>query len=215
MRKVFIFFLAVSSLLLFYNSIANSDNLKKNNMDGITLLTGVYMPFHNATKGIYGNSLVTGIQHSLNMGRSIDIMSSISFTRDRGNPYYDVSTFSSDNSSVIRFIPIEVSVRRRIGLVKDSSGFASRGIYSGIGINYIIAREEIPDILIAKGGDFGLQIFAGPQVFFKDRFVFEGEVKFIMNNVNMKYQKESYVQDKDYMLNLYGIVIKLALSWYY
>ena len=68
---------------------------------------------------------------------------------------------------------------------------------------------------MAKGGDFGLQIFVGPQIFFRDHFAFEGELKLIMNNVNMEYQEESYIQNRDYIANLYGITIRLALSWYY
>lgn len=229
MKKLFIFLLLSFAFLFLQESIAQSPNsidtvkaqsaksdlAPKLTMDGVTLFTGVYLPFHDETKGIYGNSFITGIQYALNMGRSIDIMASVGLALDSGNPYYDVSTFSSSKSSKISFVPMEISLRKRIALIKNSMGLSYRGLYGGIGINYINVKEEIPDFLLAKGGDFGLQIFAGPQIFFKDRFAFEGEVKLVMNNVGMKYQDESDIQDKDYIINLYGVAIRLALSWYY
>ena len=93
--------------------------------------------------------------------------------------------------------------------MKGPSGLISRGFYAGAGINYIRAVEKIPGLLSAEGGDFGIQIFAGPQMFFTDNLAFEGEAKLLINNVDMKYE------DDRYSINLSGLVVRAALAWYY
>jgi hypothetical protein len=178
-------------------------------MDGLMLLMGVYSPVDEEMKGIYGEMFSLSGQYSLNMGWDTDLMASIGFMRKNGNPYYNVPTFSSGISSTIKIIPMELSIRRRVVFMRNPSGSASRGFYAGAGVNYIRASEEIPDFLSAKGGDFGTQIFAGPQIFFTRNFVFEGEVKFLMNDVDMKHE------DNRYSITLSGLIIRAALSWYY
>lgn len=178
-------------------------------MDGLTLLMGVFSPLHDEMKDIYGGAFTLSGQYCLNMSSSTDVLASVGFMRKSGDPYYDVPTFSSDNSSTIRIIPLEVSVRRRIALMKSPSGLVHRGFYAGVGINYIRAKEEIPGLLSATGGDFGMQIFVGPQMFFTDNVAFEGEVKLLTNEVDMKYE------DERYSITLSGLVIRAGLSWYH
>ncbi len=178
-------------------------------MDGLTLLMGVYSPLDEEMKGIYGGMFSLSGQYSLNMGGSTDLLASVGFMRRSGNPYYNVPTFSSGRSSTIQIIPMELSIRRRVTFMKSTSGSTSRGFYAGAGVNYVRASEEIPEFLSAKGGDFGTQIFAGPQVFFTRNLVFEGEVKFLMNDVDMKHE------DNKYSITLSGLIIRAALSWYY
>ena len=178
-------------------------------MDGLALIMGVYSPLDEEMKGIYGSMFSLSGQYSLNMGGPNDLMVSVGFMRDSGNPYYNVPTFSSGRSSTIQIIPMELSLRRRMAFMKSPSGVTSRGFYAGAGINYIRASEEISDFLLAKGGDFGAQIFAGPQIFFKRNLVLEGEVKLLMNDVDMKHE------DNKYSITLSGLTIRAALSWYY
>ncbi|MBM3212388.1 hypothetical protein FJZ33_09215 [Candidatus Poribacteria bacterium] len=214
MRCLFVFVSIFFLLLYTQESLSQTAVSEKSpksefTMDGIMLNLGVYRPFHSEMKNIYGTGFTMGIQHCLNMTKSMDIVTSIGLIRKSGNPYYDVSTFLSERNSEIQIIPIEIGLRRRMVIMRNSKGFASRGIYGGAGINYIRAREEVPDILVAKGGDFGLQVFAGPQVLINNNLAFEGEIKMIMNSVNMKYR------DKKYNLNLYGFIIKAIFAWYY
>lgn len=188
-----------------YPSSANKAQM----MDGLALLMGVYSPMDEEMKGIYGGMFSISGQYCLNMGGSTDLLASIGFMRKSGNPYYNVPTFSSGKSSTIQMIPMELSIRRRIVLMKNPSGLASRGLYIGAGLNYIRASEDISDYLSATGGDFGAQIFAGPQIFITENLVFEGEVKLLMNDVDMGYE------DTRYSITLSGLVIRAALSWYY
>ena len=178
-------------------------------MDGLALLMGVYSPLQDEMKGIYGGAFALSGQYCLNMSKSVDLLASIGFIQKTGNPYYDVPTFSSGSSSEIRIIPMEVSIRRRIVFMKSPSGLVSRGLYVGAGINYVRASEEIPEIMSSSGGDFGMQIFAGPQMFITKNLAFEGEVKLMMNEVDMKHE------DERYSITLSGLVIRAALSWYY
>ncbi len=180
-------------------------------MDGISLLMGVYSPFDDEMKGIYGSAFSLSCQYCLNMSRSIDLLGAIGFVTKGGDPYYDVPTFStsSDESSSIRIIPLEISIRNRVALMKSPYGSLSRGLYAGAGINYIWAKEEIPGAPSASGGDFGAQIFAGPQIFINRNLAFEGEVKLLLNSVDMKYE------ERRYSLTLSGLLIRAGLSWYY
>jgi hypothetical protein len=220
MKNLFIFNLMIF-LLSFQNSYAQSsgsakapelnpakEKEKHPQMDGIMFMMGTYSPLHSEMKGIYGTAFTLGIQHCLNMSKSMDIITSIGYASKSGNPYYDVSTFSSGKKSTIRLIPVEISLRRRMVIMQNAKS-VTRGLYGGIGLNYIRAREEITDILLAKGGDLGLQIFAGPQIFLNNNLAFEAEIKLMMNSVGMKYR------DNNYKLNLYGIIVKGILSWYY
>ncbi len=180
-------------------------------MDGISLLMGVYSPFDDEMKGIYGSAFSLSGQYCLNMSRSIDLLGAIGFVKKGGDPYYDIPTFSasSDESSSIRIIPLEISIRHRVALMKNPYGSLSRGLHAGAGINYIWAKEEIPGTPSASGGDFGVQIFAGPQIFINKNLAFEGEVKLLLNSVDMKYE------EKRYSLTLSGLLIRAGLSWYY
>ena len=183
-------------------------------MDGLTLLMGVYSPFHDEMKGIYGSAFSFGLQYCLNMSRSVDLLASVGYMKKGGDPYYDEPTFSVPSSSSgkspsIRIIPLEISIRQRIALMKDQSGSTSRGLYAGAGINYIRAKEESPEIPAATGGDFGAHIFAGPQIFFTDSIAFEGEVKLMLNNVDLEYE------EKRYCVTLSGLFIRAGISWYY
>ena len=177
--------------------------------DGFSLLMGVYSPLHDEMKGIYGGMFSISGQYCLNMSKSIDILTSIGLMQRSGNPYYDVPTFVSGQDSKIRIIPLELSIRRRIAFMRSPAGFVTRGLYVGTGINYVMAKEEIPDMLDASGGDFGVQVFAGPQMFFTENLAFEGEVKLLLNEVDMKHE------DERYSVTLSGLVIRAALSWYY
>jgi hypothetical protein len=168
-------------------------------------MMGVYSPFNSEMKGIYGGAFIISGQYCLNMSRSIDLLTSIGFIRKEGDPYYKDSTFSSGDHSNINIIPIELSIRRRFILMKEPA----RGLFIGAGINYIRATEKIPDIVSSSGGDFGAHIFAGPQVFLRDNVAFEGEVKLIMNEIDMKDGSLRYP------LTLSGLTIKAGFSWYY
>lgn len=178
-------------------------------VDGPTLLMGVFIPLHDDIKEIYGSIFTLSGQYCLNMSSYMDLLGSIGYIKRSGDPYYDIPTFSSGKSSTIRITPLEVSVRRRVVLMRSPSGFVSRGLYFGVGVNYILAREKIPGILSAKGGNFGVQILAGPQIFFTENLAFEAEAKLLLNEVNMKYENEKY------SINLSGLVIRIGLSWYY
>ena len=181
----------------------------KPTLDGFSLLMGVYSPLHDEMKGIYGGMFSLSGQYCLNMSRTIDILASIGLMKRSGNPYYDIPTFVSGQSSDIRIIPLELSVRRRIAFMRSPTGFMTRGLYIGTGINYLMVKEKIPGILDASGGDFGVQIFAGPQMFFTRNLAFDGEVKLFLNEVDMKHE------DNRYSVTLSGLVIRAALSWYY
>jgi len=176
-----------------------------NSTDGAGVMMGVYSPFNSEMKGIYGGAFIISGQYCLNMSRSIDLLTSIGFIRKEGDPYYKDSTFSSGDHSNINIIPIELSIRRRFILMKEPA----RGLFIGAGINYIRATEKIPDIVSSSGGDFGTHIFAGPQVFLRDNVAFEGEVKLIMNEIDMKDGSLRYP------LTLSGLTIKAGFSWYY
>lgn len=176
-----------------------------NSTDGAGVMMGVYSPFNSEMKGIYGGAFIISGQYCLNMSRSIDLLTSIGFIRKEGDPYYKDSTFSSGDHSNINIIPIELSIRRRFVLMKEPA----RGLFIGAGINYIRAAEKIPDIVSSSGGDFGTHIFAGPQVFLRDNVAFEGEVKLIMNEIDMKDGSLRYP------LTLSGLTIKAGFSWYY
>ena len=176
-----------------------------NSTDGAGVMMGVYSPFNSEMKGIYGGAFIISGQNCLNMSRSIDLLTSIGFIRKEGDPYYKDSTFSSGDHSNINIIPIELSIRRRFILMKEPA----RGLFIGAGINYIRATEKIPDIVSSSGGDFGTHIFAGPQVFLRDNVAFEGEVKLIMNEIDMKDGSLRYP------LTLSGLTIKAGFSWYY
>jgi hypothetical protein len=178
-------------------------------MDSVSLLMGVYNPLDEEMKGIYGGMFSLGAQYSLNMSGPVDLLLSIGLMRNSGNPYYNIPTFSSGKSSDIQIIPMEISIRRRMAFMRNPSGSVSRGFYAGAGVNYVRVSEEISEFLSASGGDFGLQVFAGPQIFFTESFVFEGEVKLLMSSVDMKHE------DRKYPITLSGLVIRAVLSWYY
>jgi len=219
MKKLTIIVLLYSVLLYSYTSLADSTAptpeqpnmgaMMKPTIDGLMLLMGVYSPIDEEMKGIYGEMFSMSAQYSLSMGGTTDLMASIGFMRKNGNPYYNIPTFSSGISSTIQIIPMELSIRRRVPLMKTPSGSTSRGFYAGAGVNYIRASEDISGFLSAKGGDFGTQIFAGPQIFFTRNIVLEGEVKFLMNDVDMTHE------DNKYSITLSGLIIRAALSWYY
>ena len=173
--------------------------------DGVGIMMGAYSPFHSEMKGIYGGAFMLSGQYCLNMSRSIDLLMSIGFIRKEGNPYYEDSTFTSGDRSNIRIIPMEVNIRKRFVLMREPA----RGLFVGAGINYISANEKVPDIISASGGDFGSHIFAGPQIFIMDNVAFEGEVKLLMNEIDMKDGSLRYP------LTLSGLTIKAGLSWYY
>jgi len=190
-------------------AIPMDNNSTRLTMDGLAILIGVYSPFHDEMKGIYGGALMLSGQYCLNMSKSIDILASVGYMQKSGDAYYDVPTFSSEESSKIRIIPMELSLRHRVVFMRNPAGIASRGLFSGFGINYIRAKEEITDMIEATGGDFGVQIFAGPQIFLAENLSLEGEVKLLLNEVDMKHQ------DDRYSITLSGLVIRAALSWYY
>jgi streptogramin lyase len=178
--------------------------------NGLAILMGVYSPFQNEMENIYGNGFILGGQYYLSMSPSIDLLASIGFMDQSGNPncgYCGDPTFLSDNVPTINMIPMEVGMRYRIAFMKYPS--EPRGLYVGAGINYIRVTEKIPDIISAKGSGFGTQIFAVPQIFFRKNIAFEGEVKLLMNKVNM----ESC--DSRYSINLSGLVVRAGLSWYF
>lgn len=223
MKRLTIIFLLCFALLYSYTSLADSTppvqikpietqptmGAMEPIMDGLTLLMGVYSPIDEEMKGIYGEMFSLSAQYSLNMGGTTDLVASIGFMRKNGNPYYNIPTFSSGRSSTIQIIPMELSIRRRMTFMRTPSGSTARGFYVGGGINYVRASEDISEFLSAKGGDFGTQIFAGPQIFFTQNLVLEGEVKFLMNDVDMTHE------DNKYSITLSGLIIRAALSWYY
>jgi len=230
MKKIPIIFLLSFALLCLFGSFARSMSLVEELepprsgsamtetslldtdaelLDGITLFMGVFLPLDDEMDGIYGNMFTISGQYCLNMSKSIDLLASVGYIGSGGDPYYDVPSFSSGESSTIKVFPLEVSVRKRLALTKDPVGFTSRGLYVGGGMNYIIASEKTPGLPSASGGDFGIHIFAGPQIFFTESLALEGEVKFLMNEVDMKFEDEKYA------ITLSGLVIRLALSWYY
>ena len=173
--------------------------------DGFGITMGVYSPFHSEMKGIYGGAFILSGQYCLNMSRSIDLLMSIGFISNEGNPYYEDFTFMSGDRSNISIVPIEVNIRRRFVLMKEPA----RGLFVGAGINYIRAAEKVPGIVSASGGDFGTHIFAGPQIFIRDNVAFEGEVKVLMNKIDMKDGSLRY------SITLSGLTIKVGFSWYY
>jgi len=177
--------------------------------DGLSGLISIFSPLHGGMKNIYGNGLIMGGQYCLNISKTVDFLISIGFMSKSGDPYYDDLTFTSEESSTLLLTPLEFSVRRRIALMKSPSRLLSRGLYAGAGINYIMASEKIPGILSAKGSGFGTHVFAGPQIFFRENAAFEGEVKLLMNEVDMKYDGNRY------SIALSGVVIKAGVSWYY
>ena len=229
MKKIIPIFLLCFALLCPYDSLAQPESPaqdpapadplvaklnpvsadQKPAMDGLTLLMGVYSPLHEEMKGIYGGMFSLSGQYSLNMGGTTDLLASIGFMRKSGNPYYNVPTFSSGKSSTIQIIPMELSIRRRMVFMRKASGLPSRGLYAGLGLNYIRASEEISEFMSSKGGGFGVQVFAGPQIFLKEDLVIEGEVKLLMNEVDMSHE------DTRYSITLTGLVIRAAISWYY
>ncbi|HGE69390.1 TPA: hypothetical protein ENX78_01055 [Candidatus Poribacteria bacterium] len=177
--------------------------------DGFAILMGVYNPFDEDMKGIYGSSFSLSTQYCLNMGRSIDLLASIGFVHKNGNPFYDDLTFTSDNISTITFFPIEISARKRFIFMKNPTKGLSRGLYIGGGINYIRAREKINEKQTTSGGDFGTHFFAGPQIFLNDNLAFEGDVKLLFNNIDMKHGSTRY------SIMFSGLMIKAGLAWYY
>ncbi|MBD3182331.1 hypothetical protein GF312_08570 [Candidatus Poribacteria bacterium] len=178
-------------------------------LDGVTLLTGIYYPLQGEVKDIYGGAFAIGGQYCFNMSRSIDLLGAVSLIKSDGDPYYDDPTFSSDRLSNIQLVPFELSIRQRIAFMKSLQGFVTRGLYFGGGINYIRAREKVADMFTTNGGDFGIHLFVGPQVFFTNNLAFDGEIKLIMNGVDMRDS------NNEYSMNLSGLVIRAGLSWYY
>ena len=177
----------------------------KHPTDGVAIMIGTYSPFHSEMKGIYGSAFTINGQYCLNMSRTIDLIGSIGYTHKEGDPYYNELTFTSGEKSTINIIPIEVSIRNRFVFMKEPS----RGLFVGLGINYIRATEKVPDIVSSSGGDFGMHLFVGPQIFLRDGIAFEGEIKLLMNEVNMKDGSLRYP------ITLSGLTIKAGLSWYY
>jgi len=177
--------------------------------DGFAILMGVYSPFDEEMKGIYGSLFSLGAQYCLNMSRSIDILASAGFAHKKGNPFYDDLTFTSDNISSITFFPMELSIRKRFIFMKNPTKGLSRGLYIGTGINYILAYEKINDKKSTNGNDFGTHVFAGPQIFLSDNLAFEGDVKILFNNIDMKRGSTRY------SITFSGLVIKAGLAWYY
>jgi hypothetical protein len=210
--------LATLCIILLANSIVWSTERKSSDegqseivqtSDGFAILMGVYSPFDTEMKGIYGGAFSLGAQYYLNMSRSIDLLASVGFAHKKGNPFYDDLTFASDNISSITFFPIELSIRKRFIFMKNPNKGLSRGLYIGTGINYIRASEKINDEKSANGGDFGTHVFAGPQIFLNDNLAFEGEVKILLNNVDMKQGSMRYP------VTFSGLTIKAGLAWYY
>ena len=210
--------LAILCIMLITNSVVWSAESKSSDegqseivqtSDGFAILMGVYSPFDTEMKGIYGSAFSLGAQYYLNMSRSIDLLASVSFAHKKGNPFYDDLTFTSDNISSITFFPIELSIRKRFIFMKNPTKGLSRGLYLGTGINYIHASEKIKDEKSTRGGDFGTHIFAGPQIFLNDNLAFEGEVKVLLNNVDMKRGSTRYP------ITFSGLTIKAGLAWYY
>lgn len=202
-------FILCSVLLLSYSSFACSSEKADFSADGLSILMGIYSPLHSEMKGIYGGAFTISGQYCLNMSESVDLLASIGFINKEGNPYYNDPTFSSGDPSKLSIIPMEFSIRKRITLTRDESDSRSRGFHLGGGINYVRASEKIPNIMSASGGDFGLQIFAGPQIFFREDLAFEGDIKLLMNEVDMKSDENRY------SITLSGVILRVALSWYY
>jgi hypothetical protein len=173
--------------------------------DGVAIMMGVYSPFQSEMKGVYSGAFTISGQYCLNMSRSIDLLGLLGYTHSEGNPYYDDLSFTSGGSSTINIIPIEMSIRKRFVFMKEPA----RGLFAGVGINYIRVTEKMPDIVSASGGDFGMHLFVGPQIFIRNNLAFEGEVKLLMNEIDMK---DSSLR---YPLTLSGLTIKAGLSWYY
>lgn len=176
-----------------------------NSADGVGITMGVYSPFHDEMKGIYGGAFTINGQYSLNMSSTIDLLASVGLTRKEGNPYYDDPSFASGDRSSLRIIPIELSLRKRFSLMK----YPPRGMFIGAGINYIVASEKMPNVMSSKGGDFGSHIFVGPQIFLRDGLAFEGEIKLLVNEVDMKSRNDRYP------ITFSGLTIKAGLMWYY
>ena len=176
-----------------------------NSGDGVGIRLGVYSPFHEEMKGIYGGAFAFDAQYSLNMSLTTDLLASVGLIRKEGNPYYGDPSFTSGDRSKISIIPIEVSLRKRFSLMK----YPPRGMFIGAGINYIRVAEKMTDIVSATGGDFGTHIFVGPQIFLRDGLAFEGEVKLLINEVDLKSGNIRYP------VTLSGLIIKAGLMWYY
>jgi len=173
--------------------------------DGVAFMMGAYSPFNSDMKDIYGSAFTISGQYCLNMSRFLDLLGSIGYTHKGGNPYYGDLTFTSGEFSTITIVPIEMSIRGRLAFMKEPA----RGLFAGIGINYIRVTEKVPDIVSAKGGDFGMHLFVGPQIFLRDGLAFEGEIKLLMNEIDMKDGSLRYP------ITLSGLTIKAGLSWYY
>ncbi len=176
-----------------------------NSGDGIGVMFGVYSPFHEEMKGVYGGSFAMSAQYSLNMSVTTDLLLSVGLIRKEGNPYYGDPSFTSGDQSKISIVPIEMNVRKRFSLMK----YPPRGMFIGAGLNYVRAAEKMPDIVSSSGGDFGTHIFAGPQIFIRDGLALEGEVKLMINEVNLKSGNMRYP------VTLSGLIIKAGLMWYY
>jgi len=206
----FMLIISSSVLLADENSSKNDESSVEivrigSSADGIGIIMGVYSPFHKEMEGIYGKSFILNVQHSLNMSPTIDIISSIGYMRKEGNPYYDDPSFVSGNRSKISIIPMEISIRKKYSLMKSPP----RGLFIGTGINYIRASEKIPDVISTSGGNFGTHLFIGPQIFLRDGLAFEGEIKLLMNEVDMKSGNIRYP------ITLSGLSIKAGIMWYY
>jgi hypothetical protein len=208
-------FIALCYFFLYFIMSALSQNTSEessveivrvdNSGDGIGIKLGVYSPFHEEMKGIYGGAFAIDTQYSLNMSPTMDILASVGLIRKEGNPYYNDPSFTSGDRSNISIIPIEVSLRKRFNLMK----YPPRGIFIGAGINYIRVTEKMPDIISASGGDFGSHLFVGPQIFLRDGLAFEGEVKLLINELDLKSGNLRYP------VTLSGLIIKAGLMWYY
>ena len=204
-RRRFVTFFGFVSIVLILPSVSSA-----NFREGFGLYAGFHSPSESSTDSIYGSVPMFGVKYKLAVSSHTGLAASTGFLRKKGDPYNDNTFVSTDSSSSLTFIPVEISYI--INLISNLPETDRRihSLYIGVGVNHIWTREQAPGSPLATGAAFGSQVLAGTTFSISRKFVVGLEFKHLRNRPLMKLES-----GRNYRVQLDGTQAQMTFVWHF
>jgi len=207
-------FVTVALILLLASvtspSLAQQQNLV-NERSRLAFSIGFHGFVDDDMESTYGMLPVLGLRWTAPLGPQSQFLLGVGYAFDKGDPYYGVTDFETDEDARLRVVPIELGVR------VDTARQPTRAFYLGTAIEYLWAREEGPTgdtwgaadggWVARSGWGWGAKVLAGPEwQFARGRWALGCEVSLALRKLSLQ------PSDERHALDLSGLCCKAYVS---
>lgn len=203
-RRRFVTLFGFVSIVLIFPAVSSAQF-----QEGFGLYGGFHGPSEDSTDSIYGSVPLFGVKYKLAVSARTGLAASISMLRKKGDPYNDNTFVSTDSSSSLTFVPVEISYIINLISNLPETNRRVNSLYIGVGVNHIWTREQAPGSPLATGTAFGSQILAGTTFLISKNFVLGLEFKHLRNRPLMKWDS-----GRNYRVQLDGTQAQMTFVWH-